>query len=246
VDCSHRLHARGWVANHDGNLTVRVAEGRYLATPTAVSKADVGRQCLIVVDEQGQVVSGAGRPFSELAIHLYVYRQRPDVAAIVHAHPPTATGFSVAGLRLLPAMMPEPVVSLGATIPLVPYAAPNTAEWTTNIGPHLVDADAILLEHHGVFTFGPELETAFLRMELVEHLARIQLAAHQAGLVREIPAEHVEQLLVARARAGLGQEAREDPERSATEQPSRPGSGNGSASEVRSLVREEVGRALRK
>jgi L-fuculose-phosphate aldolase len=248
VDFSHRLHQRGWVANHDGNLTVRLAEGRFLATPTSVSKADVDRQNLIVVDGDGLVVSGGGKPFSELALHLYIFRQRPDVMAIIHAHPTTATGFSVAGIELRTAMMPEPVVSLGAKIPLVPYAAPKTPEWTANMAAHVVDADTVLLEHHGVFSFGPDLETAFLRMELTEHLAKIQLAAHQAGLVREIPEAHVQALLGARTKAGIGQAARESVAAPEPEDKSkrRRGRRDTSEPEVRTVVREEITRALRK
>lgn len=244
VDFSHRLHKRGWVANHDGNLTVRLAEERYLATPTSVSKAEVNRQNLILVDGEGLVVSGGGKPFSELALHLYIFRHRPDVMAIIHAHPTTATGFSVAGVELRPTMMPEPVVSLGSRIPLVPYAAPKSPEWTTNLASHLADSDTILLEHHGVFSYGPDLETAFLRMELTEHLAKIQLAAQQAGGVRDIPGEHVEKLLAARTKAGIGQAGRQQAE--ADKSKRRRGRRNTGEPEVRALVREEVGRVLRK
>lgn len=245
VDYSHRLHDRGWVANHDGNVTVRLAEERFLATPTSVSKADVNRQNLIVVDGAGLVVSGGGKPFSELALHLYIFRHRPDVMAIIHAHPTVATGFSVAGIELRTAMMPEPVVSLGAKVPLVPYAAPKTPEWTANLGPHLADADTLLLEHHGVFSFGPDLDTAFLRMELTEHLAKIQLAAHQAGMVREIPASHVDKLLAARTKAGIGQVARAQA-RGDDKRTRRQGRRDTAEPEVRAVVREEIGRALRK
>ena len=208
ADYSQRLHAAGWVANHDGNISVRLEEDRFLITPTAVSKADVDRSKLLVVDERGQRVSGCYRPFSELNLHLYAYRERPDVQVVMHAHPPTATGFAVAGVEVLSTMMAEPVVSLGDVIPLVPYARPKTPESTLNMGPALAQSDAFLLQNHGVVTVGPDLETAFLRMELVEHLAKIQLVAQQLGGASYIPHGDIEHLMGARAKAGLGPQGR--------------------------------------
>ena len=208
VECSQRLHENGWGANHDGNITVKLNDNRYLATPTAVSKRTVERQMLIVVNEHGQVVSGRYKAFSELALHLYIYRQRPDVQAVIHAHPPVSTGLSVAGVPVVSTMMAESVVSLGSSIPLVPYARPKSAEWTLNLTPAIDDADVITMENHGVLSYGPDLETAYLRMELVEHLAKIQLAAHQAGGIRELPIDDQQALLTARTKAGLGKAAR--------------------------------------
>jgi L-fuculose-phosphate aldolase len=207
-DYSHRLHARGWVANHDGNVTMRLDAERYLATPTGVSKAAITREVLIVVDGQGKRISGLYKPFSEIDLHLYVYRQRPDVRVVLHAHPPAATGLAVAGLEVRTSMMAEPVVSLGAVVPLVRYARPKTPEQTQNLAPFVADADVLLLESHGVLSYGPDLETAYLRMELCEHLAKIQLAAMQAGRLRDIPAPDVQAMLEARTKAGLGAAAR--------------------------------------
>ncbi len=204
VDYSHRLHSSGWVANHDGNITVRMAPDRFLATPTGVSKAAVCREQLIVVDSAGKVISGSSKPFSEIELHLYVYRHRSDVRAVMHAHPPTATGFAVAGQRILTTIMAEPVVSLGTDIPLVPYARPRSPEATLNMASFIEDADALMLASHGALTYGPDLETAFLRMELVEHLAKIQLVARQMGGVRELPTADVQKLLESRTNAGLG------------------------------------------
>jgi len=208
VDYSHRLHARGWVANHDGNITVRLEPGRFLATPTAVSKAAVTRDMLIVVDADGKVVSGRRKPFGELELHLLVYRHRPDVAAVIHAHPPTATGLAVAGIPVRSDLLAEPVVSLGAQVPLVPYARPRTPESTLNLAPALDEHDVVCLESHGVLACGPDLETAFLRLELVEHLARIQLVAMQVGSLRALPDADVAALLEARTKAGLGKKGR--------------------------------------
>ncbi len=208
VEYARRLHAAGWVANHDGNVSVRLEPERFLMTPTAVSKAAVARELLIVVDGEGKVVSGSRKPFGEVDLHLFVYRHRPDVRAVLHAHPPTATGLAVAGVPIRTDLLAEPVVSLGDRVPLVPYARPRTAEATLNLGPWLAEYDALALENHGVLAFGPDLETAYLRLELVEHLARIQLVAMQAGGPRAIPEADVKAMLEARAKAGLGAKGR--------------------------------------
>jgi L-fuculose-phosphate aldolase len=207
ADVAARLHARGWVANHDGNVTLRLSDGRYLATPTATSKAAVRADSLLVVDEAGERVSGRGRPFSEIGLHLAVYRERPDVHAVVHAHPPTATGFAVAGVPLPEAMIAEAVVSLGKSVPTVPVAAPGDAA-AQALKPFAREHDAVLLGGHGALTWGVDLEQAFLRMELVEHLAKIALAARLLGGARSLPQAILPSLLEARAKAGLGLAAR--------------------------------------
>ncbi len=207
ADYARRLHARGWVANHDGNLTVRLQPGRYLATPTAMSKAAVTAEEILVVDESGAKISGRGKPFSEIGLHLTVYRNRPDVNAVVHAHPPTATGFAVAGVELGAPAVAEAVVSLGAGVPTVPFAAPGPSACDA-LAPFVLDHDAVLLAGHGVLAWGADVEQAYLRCELVEHLARIALVARQLGGVRPIPAAVVPSLLEARAKAGLGPRAR--------------------------------------
>ena len=203
VDYAHRLHARGWVANHDGNLTARLGEGRFLATPTATSKAAVTTESLLIVDEGGARVSGGGKPFGELGLHLTVLRIRPDVNAVIHAHPPTATGFAVAGIALGSPLIAEAVVSLGAGIPTVPFAAPGDAACRA-LAPFVEGHDAVLLANHGVLAFGANLEQAFLRLELVEHLAKIALVAHQLGGARGIPDGALPALLEARRKAGFG------------------------------------------
>jgi L-fuculose-phosphate aldolase len=198
-----RLHAQGWVANHDGNVSVREGGGRYLATPTATSKAAVRAEGLVVVDDEGKQVGGRGKPFSEIGLHLTVYQNRSDVNAVIHAHPPTATGFAVAGVPLDEAFLAEAVVSLGVGVPTVPFAAPG-ADACRSLAAFTQRHDAVLLGGHGVLSWGPDLETAYLRMELVEHLAKIALVARQLGGVRPLPASVVPKLLEARAKAGLG------------------------------------------
>ena len=181
VHYAHKIYRCGWVANHDGNLTVRLDDSRLLCTPTAQSKGEVGLEQLIIVDESNKVVVGTRRPFSELQLHRAAYRARPEIGCVIHAHPPTATGFAVAGVSLDPPFMAEPVVSLGNTIPLVPFFPPKDTRLDSAIEEGLRKADVLLLANHGVLTVGSTFEQAFLRMELVEHLAKIALVARQLG-----------------------------------------------------------------
>lgn len=208
-DLSKLVWERGWVANHDGNLTALVAPGRILATPTALSKRVIEPDMLIVVDESRRVVRGRLRPFSELGLHLAVYAARPDASAVLHAHPPHATARATTG-HALPCFLPESVVSMGAEIPLVPFTAPGAAAEAA-LAPFLEEAEGVLLEGHGVLTWGADPEQAFLRMELIEHLARIAWLAQATGGVRLLPADLIEQLLAKRAAAGLGPRGRRRP-----------------------------------
>jgi len=236
IEVCHRMHARGWVANHDGNVTARLGTDRFLATPTATSKAAVDRSNLLVVDGTGQRVSGTSRRFGEINLHLAVYRGRDDVGAVVHAHPPYATALACSGSQLLARpFMPEAVVSIGATIPTVPFAPPG-ADAATALAPFVRDVDAVLLGNHGALAWGATVEQAYLRLELVEHLARVATLAETTGGVTPLPASAIPKLLEARANAGLGAAA----ERAT--QPSR--SPSPAASDVASLVREEILRAL--
>lgn len=206
VDVSRRVWDRGWVANHDGNITAKAAPGRIVATPTGVSKREVDSEMLIVVDEQRRVVSGRRRSFSELGLHLAVYAGRSDVGAVLHAHPPHATARAVAG-KALPCFLPESVVSLGERIPVVPFAAPGP-DAEAALGPFLEGYDVVLLEGHGALAWGADPEQCFLRMELVEHLSRIAWLCAADGGPRALPEDVVQKLLAARARAGLGPRGR--------------------------------------
>ena len=199
---SRRIHACGWVANHDGNVSARTVPGRIVCTPTAMSKSAVDEGTLVVVDDLGQVVAGRFRPPSEIGLHLAAYRARPDVRAVLHAHPPHATALAAAGrdvpYKLVP-FIAEAVVSLGAAIPVVPFAMPGP-DAARALAPFLGEHDALLLEAHGVLTLGDDPEQALLRMELVEHLARILLLALPAGGPRALGPAEIAKLLEARAR----------------------------------------------
>lgn len=236
VDLCHKLGRREWVANHDGNVSCRLGDGRFLASPTAVHKCDVGHEMLVVVDREGKVVQGTRKVFSEMALHLAIYKARPDVQWVVHAHPPHATAWAVAGESFFEVpFMGEPVVSLGARIPLVPYLPPGG-----DPGPleaEIAEVDAVLLANHGAIAVAKDAETAYLRMELVEHVARIAAIARPLGGPRPLPHDAVEKLLEARAKAGLG------PPRDGGGAAGAGASGGGEAKpDIESLVRETLRR----
>ncbi|MCB9539663.1 MAG: class II aldolase/adducin family protein [Myxococcales bacterium] len=202
VRYSRQMHAAGWVANHDGNLSARVTDERIVCTPTSFSKLDVGLDDLVVVDRAGTKIAGSQRPFSELVLHRAVYDRRPDVQAVVHAHPPFATAFGVAGRPLPHPFLPEAVVSLGADIPTVPLTAPGGPGAEALI-PFVRRCDAVLIAGNGVLTWGPTLELAYLRCELVEHLCRVAHAALPLGGPARLPDALIADLVAKRAKAGL-------------------------------------------
>ncbi len=204
IATAHKLAQRGWVANHDGNISMRLRGDRFLATPTATAKSDVCDANLIEVDETGKRVAGTARPFSELKMHLAVFAKRSDVGAVVHAHPPYATALACTGSAIIEKpFIAEAVVSLGPWIPTLAFASPGP-DSVASIGREVARVDAVLLANHGVFTWGPTLELAFLRMELVEHLARIATLAQATGGIQPLPDSLIEKLLASRAKANLG------------------------------------------
>jgi L-fuculose-phosphate aldolase len=242
AEYSRLVWERGWVANHDGNLTVRRGDGSLLATPTAVSKRRIGAGDVLHLDAAGKLLDGTGKPFSELVLHLAAYRARPDARAVIHAHPPTAAGLSMAGVEVDPTVTPEAVVSLGDRIPLVPHFLPGDPRLPDALGVALADADVVVLRGHGVLSLGDDLEQAYLRLELAEHLARMLLVARQAGRLDRLPRGEVEQLLKKRAAAGLGREGRRQ---RAAALPAGAGSGTGTGDDLATLIAAEVKAALR-
>lgn len=206
---ARELHARGWVANHDGNVSCRDGNG-FVCTPTATSKRVLTDRDSLQLDAAGKVV-GQGKVFGEIGLHLAVYGRRPDVGAVIHAHPPNSTAIACAATGVLghPIARPfiaEAVVSLGPAIPIVPFAMPGDAA-VRALAPWCESVDAVLLGNHGVLAWGADLEQAYLRLELVEHLAKIAIAALPLGGVRPLPADAFAPLLAARAKAGLGRAA---------------------------------------
>ena len=257
AEISRHIHDRGWVANHDGNVTARDA-ARFLATPTATSKRRIAERDLIEVDAKGKVV-GAGRVFGEIGLHLAVYERRPDVTCVIHAHPPYAT--AIAASRGNPIERPfiaEAVVSLGPNIPKLPYAQPGDAARNT-LAPWCELVDAVLLGNHGVMAWGGDPEQALLRLELVEHLARIAVAAATLGGVEPLPDAALAPLLAARAKAGIGRAADRAVETAAqlsgmvapvvacalAPHSTVPTIAPGGGGDLAAIVREEIVRALR-
>ncbi len=195
VEIGRRVWTRGYVAANDGNFSVRLSENRILTTPTGVSKGFMSTEMIVKVDAQGKVIEGSHRykPSSELPMHLEVYRQRPDVQAVVHAHPPYATSFAVAGIPLDRCVLPEAVLTLGA-VPVAPFALPSTEEVPLSIRELIRETDVILLENHGALTVGPDLQSAYFKMETLEHAAHIIWNALQLGKVNELSAENRDRL----------------------------------------------------
>src|SRR5574340_89466 len=196
------LHERGFIAATDGNLSVRLDHDTILATPTAMSKGMLEPEDLVVVDMKGKKVSGRRNVSSEIAMHLLIYRLRPDAHGVVHAHPPTATGYAAAGLPLTQALISEIVLALGC-VPLARYATPGTPELTAALEPLVPQHDAILMANHGVVTYGSDLLQAYMKMETVEHFARISLVTHVLGRQQLLSQEDVGKLVASRERYGI-------------------------------------------
>jgi len=193
------LHQKGYVAAMDGNLSVRLKGDRVLVTPTCVSKGGMRATDMVVVDLEGTKIAGRRNVTSEIGMHLLIYRTRPDVQAIVHAHPPTATGFAAAGIPLTEPLVCEVVMGLGC-IPLARYGTPGTSELAKTLEPYVPDYDAILMSNHGVVTYGDTLEHAYMKMETVEHFAQIALVTHLLGRQQPLKEVEIEKLLMARTK----------------------------------------------
>jgi L-fuculose-phosphate aldolase len=193
VNVCHRVYDKGFVSATDGNISARLENGNILATPTAINKGMVSPDDLVIVDPSGELVSGLKRPSTELQMHLFIYRERPDVQAVVHAHPPYATGFATARIPLTECLFPEVIVGLGA-VPLADYATPSTNEVVDSIAPFVQKADAILLANHGVVTYGVDPLDAYFKMEKVEHAAHITLVARLLGGEKVLSENDIEKL----------------------------------------------------
>ena len=193
------LHEHGFVAAMDGNLSVRLKQDRILVTPTCVSKGAMRPAEMVIVDMDGKKVSGRRNVTSEIGMHLLIYRTRPDIQAIVHAHPPTATGFAAAGIPLTEPLVCEVVMGLGC-IPLARYGTPGTSELAQTLEPFVPEYDAILMSNHGVVAYGDTLEHAYMKMETVEHFAQIALVTHLLGRQQPLKEVDIEKLLMARTK----------------------------------------------
>lgn len=203
-DVCHKMWQKGWVAANDGNVSVKLEDGTFLATPTGMSKSFITPEKLVHIDMEGNILEAEEgcRPSSEIKMHLRCYREREDVGAVLHAHPPVATGFAVANKPLDEYSMIETVIALGS-VPVTPYGTPSTYEVPEAIAPYLGEHDAVLLQNHGALTVGADVITAYYRMETLELFAQISLNAHMLGGAKEISRENVDRLISMREGYGV-------------------------------------------
>ena len=195
-DICHNMWQLGSVAANDGNVSVKLPDGTFLATPTGMSKSFITPEKLVHIDQDGQILDASAglKPSSEIKMHLRCYKEREDVGAVLHAHPPVATGYAVANKPLDEYSMIETVIALGS-IPVTPYGTPSTYEVPDRIAPYLGEHDALLLQNHGALTVGADLITAYYRMETLELFAKISLNAHLLGGAKEISRENIDRLI---------------------------------------------------
>jgi len=202
VDVGRRMYARGYVASNDGNISARLDDARLITTPTAVSKGYMTPDMMVVVDYDGNQLSGERKASSELKMHIEIYRNRPDVNAVVHAHPPLATGFAVAGIPLTRAVLAEVITTLGS-VPIAEYATPSTAELPEAVRKYIKAHDGMLLANHGAVTCGVTVTAAYHKMETIEHFAKISLVARLLGREHLISRDEVERLQGLRGTYGI-------------------------------------------
>jgi L-fuculose-phosphate aldolase len=193
VEIGRRMYARGYTASNDGNISVRLGADRLLMTPKSVCKGFMSPDMMCITDLEGRKLEGHLDPSSEMLMHLEVYRQRPDAQAVVHAHPPTATGFAVAGIPLDKAVLAEVLTTLGS-IPIAEYATPSTNELPAAVRKYIKAHDGMLLANHGALTVGSDLFAAYYKMETIEHFAKISLVARLLGGENLLAREEVSRL----------------------------------------------------
>lgn len=199
-----RIYDRGMVAANDGNISVKLNDNEFLCTPTGVSKGFMTPEYICKVDAEGNVLQANGnfRPSSEIKMHMRVYKCRPDVGSVVHAHPSYATSFAIAGIPLTAPIMPEAVIALGC-VPIAEYGTPSTAEIPDAIEKYLPYYDAVLLENHGALSFSVDLLAAYHKMESLEFYAELLYKARQLGGPKELSEEQVQRLYEIRRQFGL-------------------------------------------
>lgn len=199
-DICHKMWQLGWVAANDGNVSVKIDENTFLTTPTGISKSFMTPDKIVKINAKGEVLEAKNeyKPSSEIKMHLRCYEQRDDVGAVVHAHPPTATGFALAHKSMDVYSLVECVISVGS-VPIAEYGTPSTDEVPNSITPYLKEHDVILLENHGALTVGKDLVTAYYRMETLELWAKTSLVAQLLGEERELSRENIDRLISMRS-----------------------------------------------
>jgi L-fuculose-phosphate aldolase len=206
VEVGRRMYARGYTASNDGNISVRLDDHRLLMTPKSVCKGFMSPEMMCITDLDGRKLAGERDPSSEMQMHLEVYRQRPDIRAVVHAHPPIATGFAVAGIPLDRAVLAEVVTTLGS-VPIAEYATPSTLELPAAVRKYVKAHDGMLLANHGALTLGADVYAAYYKMETIEHFAHISLVARLLGGERLLSREEVFRLQGLRGSYGIASRA---------------------------------------
>ena len=206
VEIGRRMYARGYTASNDGNLSARLDARRLMMTPKGVCKGFMTPDMMCITDLDGRKLQGDRDPSSEMLMHLEVYRQRPDAQAVVHAHPPTATGFAVAGIPLDRAVLAEVVTTLGS-VPIAQYATPSTQELPDAVRRYIKAHDGMLLANHGALTVGSDVYAAYYKMETIEHFAKISLVARLLGRENLISREEVARLQALRGTYGIASPA---------------------------------------
>jgi L-fuculose-phosphate aldolase len=202
VEVGRRMHERGYVASNDGNISIRLDDDTILTTPKSVSKGFMTPDMMVVTDLQGRKIRGNRDASSELLMHLEVYKNRPDARAVVHAHPPVATGFAVAGIPLDRAVLAEVVTTLGS-IPIAEYGTPSTPELPEAVRKYIKAHDGLLLANHGALTVADEVFAAYYKMETIEHFAKISLVARMLGRENLLSREEVTRLQDLRGAYGI-------------------------------------------
>ena len=204
VEIGRRIYNQGFVASNDGNISIRISDTEILATPSGLAKGFMNPDQIIKCDLQGNKIAGDPnlKPSSEIKMHCAVYLARPDITAVVHAHPPVATGFAVAGIPLEKCVLPEIILTIGS-IPLAQYGTPSTEEVPNSIRNLIKNCDAVLLANHGALTVGKDVYNAYYKMESLEHFAKISLAARQLGGEKVLSAPQVDKLMEVRNQLGI-------------------------------------------
>src|SRR5579872_620194 len=200
-EIGRRVYARGFAAANDGNITVRLSEKEFLCTPTMVSKGYLKPEDICKVDLEGKQLAGTRKRTSEVLLHLAIYKQRPDINAVVHCHPPHATAFAVAHEPIPKCVLPEVEVFLGE-VPIAEYETPGTQRFAETIVPFVKDCNTIILANHGTVTFGPTLENAYFNSEIIDAYCKILILARQLGRVNYFTDEQTRELLTLKKRLG--------------------------------------------
>jgi L-fuculose-phosphate aldolase len=245
-EIGRRVYTRQFAAANDGNISLRISENEVLATPTMVCKGFLKPHELVKMNMSGEVVAGYMTPTSETKMHIGIYKIRPDVKAVVHAHPPHATAFAVSGVPVDKCVLPEVEIFLGE-VPTAPYATPGTQDFFQSIEPYLKDYSVILQANHGVVALGGEIQQAYWRMEIVDAYCRMLILSRQLGNINRMTLTNMEELFQIKRRLGLPDRRLDLPDVAACDPRTPPGqatSSNASLEEMVQRITEEVLREL--